>query len=304
MPNLAGKPYASKRELRLLDQGYQQYVKTVQNEQQQAHYAQQESRFDRQFQLTREDRNADNARADRAEVETKRYRDASLNQKQALNPEEEAFKQAFDQAYAKSGDPLDALAKASLARKGGAGAGSDNPMNALTAEAIAEQKGQGKSPTDIMATLADAKRTPEKDASLLDKGEFNKRMGGSVLGEGLANAPEWQTDAVGQFKKYASYIQSQMATASPAERKLLRQAIKGRAPYKTPDEVRAAYAAGKFDPPALSSWKKTGREFLLGEESPDHKAQRVKQAQQAANEYLGLLMDPEELDAQRGRGGG
>jgi hypothetical protein len=72
---------------------------------------------------------------------------------------------------------------------------------------------------------------------------------------------------------------------------------RSKAPLKTPDEVRNAAYAGKFDPPPPSGSKWYDPTRYGGGESAEEKDARRKQGMKAAKEYLHLTFSDEEIEA-------
>lgn len=326
MPNLANQPYVSARQQRLLDSGYQAYVQEVQNEQGRARFITneqaQESRFSRGLNQRQQEMGVDQDRVN-AMGQASAARESGLERRHQENiasrekiaamrpgsqpdPQKEAFKLAFEQAYAQNKDPLKALAAASLALKGGPTAGTSNPMHGLESEVIEQLRGQGKDPMSILSEITAGKRAPGKETSFLDKGALNddlfgwsaipgeKPVGGKMVGD------QWDEDPMNAFKELQQLVRTKMVVANDEEKTKLREILRSRAPYGTIEEAAAAYYNGEFDPPESSGvWNAINPFRYAGGESQEEKAQRMEAARQEFDQYLLTVFSPEEIDAYR-----
>lgn len=256
MPELARKPSISKRDLVILDRGYQQYLAQVGMRQRMRAETRQEARDDRL-----EARHGEDIALRREDLE---FRREAASRKAELSPQDAAFRDVLaHEMKANPGDPYSALARAALAAKGGATSGSSaNPLNALTSEVIDEQRKAGRTPTQIRETLQGQGKAPGAGPSLLNRDVVQKALHGEQLGATTVpgmldfNAPpspdQPPKDKIGGWMKLKQYVDTVSPSANAGEQAKLTEVLRATRP--SAQEIEAALEAGYFDPPSDQAW--------------------------------------------------
>lgn len=258
MPNLASQPYISGRQEKLLTEGYKAYVQQVQNEQTQAHWAQQEARLSR-------GESGEESRFNRTmDVRTKEQEREIAREPKTADPMRDVLREAIEEMKGQN----------------------------MTAEQILSKISADKRSGDPEASFLDRKEVGD---DLFGVQTRDPRTGAVGYTAGLANGPEWDADPMAAFEGLKQYVTRRMrATSKPEEQRLLKKMLRDHAPYKTPQEVVQAFHAGKFDPPGMH--EKGGLlDFTHRTPTPQQMAQYKEQAKQKAKEYMKLVFTEEEV---------